>query len=107
MMLVTDKLRVIYVTTHIGLIDVISRIEPGLVERVIARGYEVLVKSGIEKPKIGVYGINPHAGEKGLFGYGEEEKKIVPAVWKLARPGAGMCAGRCRSRYDVFPCWPR
>lgn len=80
MMLLTDKLRVIHVTTHIGLIDAISRIEPGLVERVIARGYDVLVKSGIAKPKIGVCGINPHAGENGLFGYGEEEEKIVPAV---------------------------
>lgn len=80
MMLVTDKLRVIHVTTHIGLLDAINRIEPGLVERVIARGHDVLVKSGIKNPKIGVCAINPHAGENGLFGYGEEEKKIVPAI---------------------------
>ena len=38
MMLVSPKLRVIHVTTHIGLIDAIAQIEPGLVERVIARG---------------------------------------------------------------------
>jgi len=80
MMLVAPRLRVIHVTTHIGLIDAIQRIEPGLVERVIARGRATLVRSGIAEPRIGVCGINPHAGENGLFGHGEEEEKIVPAV---------------------------
>ena len=80
MMLVSPKLRVIHVTTHIGLIDAIKKIEPGLVERVITRGHEVLVKAGIQNPKIGVCAINPHAGENGLFGYGEEAEKITPAV---------------------------
>ena len=80
MMLMTPKLRVIHVTTHIGLIDAINRIEPALVERVIARGHDVLVKAGLPRQKIGVCGINPHAGEHGLFGHGEEEAKIIPAV---------------------------
>lgn len=93
MMLVAPKLRVIHVTTHIGLMDAIRRIEPGLVERVIARGHATLVKSGIAEPRIGVCGINPHAGENGLFGQGEEEEKIIPAVqacrargWKVDGP---------------------
>src|SRR6202012_6065633 len=38
------------------------------------------VAAGIKAPSIGVCGINPHAGENGLFGHGEEEEKIVPAV---------------------------
>ena len=80
MMLVAPKLRVIHVTTHIGLVDAIRRIEPGLVERVIARGRATLVQSGIADPRIGVCGINPHAGENGLFGHGEEAEKIIPAV---------------------------
>jgi 4-hydroxythreonine-4-phosphate dehydrogenase len=80
MMLSTPKLKVTHVTTHIGLIDAIARIEPGLVERTIARAHSVLVKSGNANPKIGVCGINPHAGENGLFGYGEEEDKIAPAI---------------------------
>jgi 4-hydroxythreonine-4-phosphate dehydrogenase len=80
MMLVSPKLRVIHVTTHIGLIDAIAKIEPGLVERVITRGHDVLIKAGIKNPKIGVCAINPHAGENGLFGYGEEAAKITPAV---------------------------
>jgi 4-hydroxythreonine-4-phosphate dehydrogenase len=93
MMLVAPKLRVIHVTTHIGLMDAIRKIEPGLVERVIARGHATLVKSGIAEPRIGVCGINPHAGENGLFGQGEEEEKIIPAVqrcrakgWKVEGP---------------------
>jgi len=80
MMLTGPKLRVIHVTTHIGLIDAIAKINPGLVERTIARGREVLVKAGIRDPKIGVCAINPHAGENGLFGHGEEETKIAPAI---------------------------
>ncbi|MCR6631059.1 MAG: 4-hydroxythreonine-4-phosphate dehydrogenase PdxA [Magnetospirillum sp.] len=80
MMLTAPKLRVIHVTTHIGLLDAIARIEPGLVERTIARGRDTLVKAGLGNPHIGVCAINPHAGENGLFGYGEEEKKIAPAV---------------------------
>jgi 4-hydroxythreonine-4-phosphate dehydrogenase len=80
MMLTTPKLKVLHVTTHIGLIDAIARIEPGLVERTITRGHEALERSGIANPRIGVCGINPHAGENGLFGHGEEEEKVAPAI---------------------------
>ena len=80
MLLSAPKLRVIHVTTHIGLVDAVARIEPGLVERTIRRGHETLVAAGLEKPRIAVCGINPHAGENGLFGHGEEEAKVVPGV---------------------------
>lgn len=80
MMLATDRLRVIHVTTHIGLLDAVDRIEPGLVERTILRGAEALRRAGIVAPRIGVCAINPHAGENGLFGYGEEATKIAPGV---------------------------
>ena len=80
MMLSTEKVKVIHVTTHIGLLDAVRKIEPGLVERVIRRGHQALVDAGVPHPKIGVCGINPHAGENGLFGHGEEEEKINPAV---------------------------
>jgi 4-phospho-D-threonate 3-dehydrogenase / 4-phospho-D-erythronate 3-dehydrogenase len=80
MMLTAPKLRVIHVTTHIGLLDAIERIEPGLVERTIRRGHDTLVKAGIANPRIGVCAINPHAGENGLFGRGEEAAKIAPAI---------------------------
>ncbi|MCQ4160607.1 4-hydroxythreonine-4-phosphate dehydrogenase PdxA [Roseomonas sp. GC11] len=87
MMLVAPKLRVIHVTTHIGLMDAVRKIEPGLVYRVIERGRATLVKAGIAEPRIGVCGINPHAGENGLFGQGEEEEKIIPAVQKCQALG--------------------
>jgi 4-hydroxythreonine-4-phosphate dehydrogenase len=87
MMLVAPQLRVIHVTTHIGIIDAVRKIEPGLVQRTIERGNATLVKAGIERPRIGVCGINPHAGENGLFGYGEEEEKIIPAVKVLQAQG--------------------
>jgi 4-phospho-D-threonate 3-dehydrogenase / 4-phospho-D-erythronate 3-dehydrogenase len=80
MMLSTPTLRVIHVTAHIGLIDAIERIEPGLVQRTITRAHETMRRAGFDNPCIGVCGINPHAGEHGLFGRGEEESKIEPAV---------------------------
>ena len=87
MMLSSPTLKVIHVTTHIGLLDAVAKIEPGLVERTIRRGHDALIRSGNAHPKIGVCGINPHAGENGLFGYGEEELKIVPAVELLRAEG--------------------
>jgi 4-hydroxythreonine-4-phosphate dehydrogenase len=87
MMLTTPKMRVLHVTTHIGLIDAIAKIEPGLVERTIARGHDVLAKADIPNPKIAVCAINPHAGENGLFGRGEEAEKIVPAIEACLQKG--------------------
>ncbi len=93
MMLTAPNLRVIHVTTHIGLIDAIEKIDAPLVERTIARGHAILVKAGIADPRIGVCAINPHAGEHGLFGRGEEARKIEPAVvacrakgWRVEGP---------------------
>jgi len=80
MMLSSPRLRVVHVTTHIGLLDAIEKIEPGLVQRTIARAHTALIRSGISNPRIGVCAINPHAGENGLFGRGEEASKIKPAV---------------------------
>jgi 4-hydroxythreonine-4-phosphate dehydrogenase len=90
MMLASERLRVIHVTTHVGLLDAVERIEPGLVQRTIERGHRTLVDSGIEHPAIAVCGINPHAGENGLFGRGEEEEKVAPAI--VACQAAGIDA---------------
>jgi len=87
MMLMTPRLRVIHVTAHVGLLDAIARIEPGLVERTILRGHAALVRAGMARPRIAVCGINPHAGEGGLFGRGEEAEKIEPAIRRLAAQG--------------------
>jgi 4-phospho-D-threonate 3-dehydrogenase / 4-phospho-D-erythronate 3-dehydrogenase len=87
MMLNSPRIRVIHVTTHIGLIDAVAKIEPGLVERTVRRGHDALQRAGISAPRIAVCGINPHAGENGLFGYGEEEEKILPAIERLQADG--------------------
>jgi 4-hydroxythreonine-4-phosphate dehydrogenase len=80
LMLWTPRMRVIHVTAHLGLIDAIEKIDAALVERTIRRGHDALVKAGVQRPRVGVCGINPHAGEHGLFGRGEEEMKVIPAV---------------------------
>ena len=87
MMLVAPKLRVIHVTTHMGLLDAIEFIDAPLVERVIGRAHHTLTRAGIANPRIGVCGINPHAGENGLFGRGEEAEKIDPAVRNVQARG--------------------
>ncbi|WP_395110676.1 4-hydroxythreonine-4-phosphate dehydrogenase PdxA [Actinomadura sp. SCN-SB] len=87
MMLSAPELKVIHVTTHIGLVDAVRRIDPGLVERTVRRGHATLVGSGVAEPRIAVCGINPHAGENGLFGQGEEEEKVVPAIERLRADG--------------------
>jgi len=93
LMLLAPNLRVIHVTTHIGLLDAVAKIDAGLVDRTIARGRELLLRAGVADPRIAVCGINPHAGEGGLFGRGEEESKIAPAIalcrargWRVEGP---------------------
>ena len=87
MMLSTPTVKVIHVTTHIGLIDAIERIDDALVERTIRRGDATLRDAGLARPRLGVCGINPHAGENGLFGRGEEAEKIAPAVERCRADG--------------------
>ncbi|KHD85288.1 4-hydroxythreonine-4-phosphate dehydrogenase PdxA [Bacillus ginsengihumi] len=87
MMLSAPNLKVIHVTTHVGIIDAVKMINPERVYHVIKLAHDTLTKSGIEHPRIAVCGINPHAGENGLFGYGEEEEKIIPGIEKAKAEG--------------------
>ncbi|WP_121610848.1 4-hydroxythreonine-4-phosphate dehydrogenase PdxA [Mesobacillus foraminis] len=87
MMLSAPNLKVIHVTTHVGIIDAVKMINPERVYHVIKLAHETLEKAGISSPKIAVCGINPHAGESGLFGYGEEEEKVIPGVEKAQAEG--------------------
>ncbi len=80
MMLSTDKLKVIHLTTHMGLIKAIESITPERTYTVIKLAHETLTRAGRTQPKIAVCGINPHAGENGLFGNGEEEEKLIPGI---------------------------
>ena len=55
--------------------------------KVIKPAHETLTRAGKENPSIAVCGINPHAGENGLFGNGEEEEKLIPGIRKAQVEG--------------------
>ncbi|MCH7408074.1 4-hydroxythreonine-4-phosphate dehydrogenase PdxA [Belliella sp. DSM 111904] len=79
MLLVEKDLRVIHVTTHVALRQACDMIKKDRVIDVISLLHDACVQFGIEKPKIGVAGLNPHAGDGGLFGT-EDDLEISPAV---------------------------
>lgn len=87
MMFYSPTLKVILVTIHIGIIDAINIIDHDLVLKTIYLAYNALLEDGISSPRLGICGINPHAGEGGLFGYREEEEKIIPAVEDAKKAG--------------------
>jgi 4-hydroxythreonine-4-phosphate dehydrogenase len=79
MMLVTDELNVIHVSTHVSLREAIERVRPERELAVIRLAHDALRKLGVESPRVAVAGLNPHAGENGLFGT-EDLERIAPAV---------------------------
>ncbi|MCI0547043.1 MAG: 4-hydroxythreonine-4-phosphate dehydrogenase PdxA [Candidatus Rokubacteria bacterium] len=79
MLLMGKELRVIHVTTHVALRRVPDLVTRDRVLRVIRLAQRTMVGLGEPRPKIAVCGLNPHAGEEGLFG-DEEQQEIIPAV---------------------------
>ncbi|MBQ6334940.1 MAG: 4-hydroxythreonine-4-phosphate dehydrogenase PdxA [Erysipelotrichaceae bacterium] len=79
MMLAHHDFRVVHVSTHVALREACDRVKKDRVLEVIELAYKACKDLGIEKPKIGVCGLNPHAGENGLFGT-EEIDEIIPAM---------------------------
>jgi 4-hydroxythreonine-4-phosphate dehydrogenase len=79
MMLVADKLRICHVSTHVSLKEAIERVRPERILTVIKIARAGVQELGIADPHIAVAGLNPHAGEGGIFG-DEEAKYIVPAI---------------------------
>src|SRR5215217_6879207 len=86
MMLVTDELKVIHVSTHVSLKEAIERARPERELAVIRLAHESLKKLGVESPRVAVAGLNPHAGENGLFGT-EDAEHIAPAVAAAVEEG--------------------
>lgn len=86
MMLVADDLRVIHVSTHVSLKEAIERVRPERELAVIRLARDALLKLGVSKPKIAVAGLNPHAGENGLFG-NEDAERIRPAIEQAVEEG--------------------
>ena len=79
MMFYSEALRVVLATVHVPLAEVPRRLTRGLLEATIALTACELPRFGIARPRIAVAGLNPHAGEHGLFGH-EEEETIAPAI---------------------------
>ena len=86
MMLVAEGLRVSHVSTHVPLRVAIERVRPERILKVLQLTHDAVRALGIATPRLAVAGLNPHAGENGLFG-DEEQKYITPAIAEARRLG--------------------
>lgn len=86
MLLGSPKLRAIHVSTHVSVADAVGRVKRERVLATIRAANEHLKQLGISEPRIGVCGLNPHAGENRLFG-AEDEDEIRPACEDAAAEG--------------------
>jgi 4-hydroxythreonine-4-phosphate dehydrogenase len=113
MMLAGPDLRVVPVTVHVPLADVPRRLTANLIVetgRIVAR--ELERRFGVDKPRLAVAGLNPHAGEEGMLG-GEDEAIVRPAVEALRAAGIAatgpfaadsMFHAEARGTYDAALC---
>jgi 4-hydroxythreonine-4-phosphate dehydrogenase len=79
MLLASERLKIIHVSTHVSLKTAIDRATPERILATIRAGNDHLKRIGYTKPRIAVAGINPHCGENGLFGT-EDDVQVAPAV---------------------------
>jgi len=103
------KLRVVLATWHVPLYEVARLLGPHLLHRTVAAAATLARAEGITAPRIGVCGLNPHAGEGGLLGY-EEKDLLDPALDHLraefpglssCQPGDTLFARALRGEFDV------
>lgn len=88
MMLATDEVAVSHVSTHVSLREAIERLNHSRLKRTIALT-DTALQRFIAEPRIGVCGINPHAGESGMFGT-EEQDIIEPVIHELNSHGMNV-----------------
>jgi 4-hydroxythreonine-4-phosphate dehydrogenase len=79
MMLANDELRVILVTIHVSLLNAVKLVTKDRVLRTIRLAAQACHAYGIKNPRVAVAGLNPHAGENGMFG-SEDIDEIAPAI---------------------------
>jgi 4-hydroxythreonine-4-phosphate dehydrogenase len=111
MMLRSDVLTVSMVTTHIGYSEVPAKLSVARVLDVIELTAEAMARMLERAPRLAICGLNPHAGEHGLFGRREEERFIQPAIVRAKRrgihiegplpPDAAFTTGQ-RKRFDAI-----
>jgi 4-hydroxythreonine-4-phosphate dehydrogenase len=85
MAFVSPRLNVVLATTHVPLMELRNLLTIGRVHEPIVLGHELCQRLGIANPRIAVCGLNPHAGEGGLFG--DEEIRVIKPAIDLARSG--------------------
>jgi len=86
MMLIGGGLRILHATLHERIHRALARLTPELIEDAGQACAAALKQLGISSPRIGIFGINPHAGENGLFG-DDDNHITVPAVARLRAAG--------------------
>lgn len=89
MMLADEKLRVVHVSTHVSLREACDRVKKERVYKCIRIAQDACEAIGIENPRIGVAGLNPHCGENGMFGT-EEIEEISPAIAQACSEGLNV-----------------
>ncbi len=87
MMLTSDELTCSFVTTHVGYRDVPGLLSQQRIYEVIRLSHDAMSRLRERTPKLVVCGLNPHAGENGLFGGQEEERLIIPAIEQAREEG--------------------
>jgi 4-hydroxythreonine-4-phosphate dehydrogenase/1,2-dihydroxy-3,5-cyclohexadiene-1,4-dicarboxylate dehydrogenase len=86
LMLVGAGLRIVHVTLHESVQTALDRLSTDLIVRATQAGIVACLRLGVETPRIGMFGINPHASEGELFGP-EDARLMVPAVAQLRSAG--------------------
>ena len=97
MMLVHENMRVVHVSTHVSLREACDRVKKDRVLDCIRIAADACRKLGIEDPRVGVAGLNPHCGENGMFGR-EDLDEIAPG-----RPTP--CSASCAAAGSTWS-WP-
>jgi 4-hydroxythreonine-4-phosphate dehydrogenase len=89
MLFESPRLRVALATAHVGLMEIRDLLTIGRVFDPIELGAAHCRRLGVDRPRVAVCGLNPHAGERGLFG--DEEKRVIGPAIDMAR-NAGIDA---------------
>jgi 4-phospho-D-threonate 3-dehydrogenase / 4-phospho-D-erythronate 3-dehydrogenase len=108
MLLLGERLRVAHVTTHVALERVPELVTGERIRSVVRIAVDAMRRLGRERPRIAVAGLNPHAGEGGMFG-DQEQEVVAPAIEALREEGVdvvGPIAGdavfvEMERRYDI------
>lgn len=107
LLLVGGGLHIVHATLHESVQHALDRLSPELVEQATQAGVRAMQRLGVATPRVGLFGINPHAGENGLFG-DADERITRPAANRLRAAGlhvdgpVGADALLADRRHDLY-----